>query len=125
MSDETLQQLQPSIKPAPDLAFEAAATATQDQSLDAGSVRTDESNSVQVDEPVNEPAPKPIEEPAEKPAPKPIEEPDKEPPLQEPDKDQGPDSGSSFADMLSAFEHEHSHRSETRQLRGTVVSLTA
>ncbi|MGB7265595.1 MAG: S1 RNA-binding domain-containing protein, partial [Terracidiphilus sp.] len=25
----------------------------------------------------------------------------------------------------SAFEHEHSHRSETRQLRGTVVSLTA
>jgi len=31
----------------------------------------------------------------------------------------------SFADALSAFEHEHTHRSETRQLQGTVVSLSA
>ena len=32
---------------------------------------------------------------------------------------------SSFAEALSAFEHEHSHRSESRQLQGTVVSLSA
>lgn len=38
--------------------------------------------------------------------------------------DQGLD-GQSFADALSAFEHEHTHRSETRQLQGTVVSLSA
>lgn len=31
----------------------------------------------------------------------------------------------SFGDLLSAFEHEHAHRTETRQLLGTVVSLTA
>ena len=53
-----------------------------------------------------------------------------------PDQDQDPDgqSGSaaaaeeateSFGDLLSAFEHEHRHRSETRQLQGAVVSLSA
>jgi small subunit ribosomal protein S1 len=31
----------------------------------------------------------------------------------------------SFADALSSFEHEHTHRSETRQLQGTVISLSA
>jgi small subunit ribosomal protein S1 len=31
----------------------------------------------------------------------------------------------SFGDLLSAFEHEHTHRSESRQLQGTVVSLSA
>jgi hypothetical protein len=35
------------------------------------------------------------------------------------------DGQSSFAEALSAFEHEHSHRSESRQLQGTVVSLSA
>ena len=33
--------------------------------------------------------------------------------------------GESFADALSAFERSHTHRAETRQLQGTVVSLTA
>jgi small subunit ribosomal protein S1 len=31
----------------------------------------------------------------------------------------------SFADMLSAFDREHTHRAATKQLEGTVVSLTA
>ncbi len=38
--------------------------------------------------------------------------------------DQGQD-GQSFADALSAFERSHTHRAATRQLQGTVVSLTA
>ncbi len=42
-----------------------------------------------------------------------------------PEQDQDLDGQPSFADALSAFEHEHSHRSETRQLQGTVVSLSA
>jgi len=33
--------------------------------------------------------------------------------------------GQSFGDLLSAFEREHTHRAETRQLQGTVVSLSA
>ncbi len=36
-----------------------------------------------------------------------------------------PEPTESFEDLLSAFEHEHTHRSETRQLQGTVVSLSA
>src|ERR1700728_1994048 len=31
----------------------------------------------------------------------------------------------SFADALQAFERSHTHRAETKQLQGTVVSLTA
>src|ERR1700691_5648109 len=31
----------------------------------------------------------------------------------------------SFADLLSAFDREHTHRAATKQLEGTVVSLTA
>jgi small subunit ribosomal protein S1 len=38
--------------------------------------------------------------------------------------DQGQD-GQSFGDLLSEFERSHSHRAETKQLEGTVVSLTA
>jgi small subunit ribosomal protein S1 len=38
--------------------------------------------------------------------------------------DERPD-GQSFADALSAFEQSHTHRAETRQLQGTVVSLSA
>jgi small subunit ribosomal protein S1 len=49
------------------------------------------------------------------------------------DEDQSPDAESapveepaeSFADALSAFERSHTHRAETKQLQGTVVSLTA
>ncbi len=35
------------------------------------------------------------------------------------------ESAESFADALSAFERSHTHRAETKQLQGTVVSLTA
>ena len=50
-----------------------------------------------------------------------------------PDEDQSPGAESapveepaeSFADALSAFERSHTHRAETKQLQGTVVSLTA
>ncbi|MGD1062085.1 MAG: S1 RNA-binding domain-containing protein, partial [Terracidiphilus sp.] len=42
-----------------------------------------------------------------------------------PVEDQGLDGQSSFGDLLSAFEREHTHRAESRQLLGTVVSLTA
>jgi small subunit ribosomal protein S1 len=40
-----------------------------------------------------------------------------------PDQSQGLD-GQSFADALSAFEREHTHRAETKQLQGTVISLS-
>ncbi|MGO8757088.1 MAG: S1 RNA-binding domain-containing protein [Terracidiphilus sp.] len=36
-----------------------------------------------------------------------------------------PEPDESFADALTAFEREHTHRAETRQLQGTVVSLSA
>ena len=39
--------------------------------------------------------------------------------------DQDLDGQSSFADALSAFERSHTHRAESKQLQGTVVSLTA
>ncbi|MGB8029076.1 MAG: S1 RNA-binding domain-containing protein [Terracidiphilus sp.] len=39
--------------------------------------------------------------------------------------DQDLDGHSSFADALQAFERSHTHRAETKQLQGTVVSLTA
>jgi small subunit ribosomal protein S1 len=41
-----------------------------------------------------------------------------------PVEDQDLDGKSSFADALSAFERSHTHRAETKQLEGTVVSLT-
>src|SRR5580658_2230526 len=41
-----------------------------------------------------------------------------------PVEDQELDGKSSFADALSAFERSHTHRAETKQLEGTVVSLT-
>ncbi len=36
-----------------------------------------------------------------------------------------PEPAESFADMLSAFDREHTHRAATKQLEGTVVSLSA
>jgi small subunit ribosomal protein S1 len=42
-----------------------------------------------------------------------------------PAEDQDLDSQPSFADALSAFERSHTHRAETKQLEGSVVSLTA
>jgi small subunit ribosomal protein S1 len=45
--------------------------------------------------------------------------------LAEPVQEQADEPTESFADMLSAFERSHSHRAATKQLEGTVVSLTA
>jgi small subunit ribosomal protein S1 len=42
-------------------------------------------------------------------------------PISEPE----PEPAESFADALSAFDREHTHRAVTKQLEGTVVSLTA
>jgi small subunit ribosomal protein S1 len=39
--------------------------------------------------------------------------------------EQSLDGESSFADLLSEFERSHTHRAETKQLQGTVVSLSA
>jgi small subunit ribosomal protein S1 len=47
-----------------------------------------------------------------------------ESPLSTPAEDRDLD-GQSFGDMLSAFEREHTHRAKTKQLEGTVVSLSA
>jgi small subunit ribosomal protein S1 len=44
-------------------------------------------------------------------------------PISEPEPE--PEPAESFADMLSAFDREHTHRAATKQLEGTVVSLTA
>src|SRR5208282_6135593 len=46
-------------------------------------------------------------------------------PTTAPAEEQDPDGQSSFAEMLSAFDREHTHRAKTKQLEGTVVSLTA
>src|SRR5580704_15545216 len=56
-----------------------------------------------------------------------------EPALTEPDQNDNLDSQSapieesaeSFADALQAFERSHTHRAESKQLQGTVISLTA
>jgi small subunit ribosomal protein S1 len=48
----------------------------------------------------------------------PIEE---QSPISEPE----PEPAESFADLLSAFDREHTHRAVTKQLEGTVVSLSA
>jgi small subunit ribosomal protein S1 len=45
--------------------------------------------------------------------------------LSTPAEDQDLDGESSFGDLLSAFEREHTHRAATKQLEGTVVSLSA
>ncbi len=127
----------------------------EDQRLDGQSEGSQHAPPVPAGDPAEEPAPKSIEEPTEKPAPGPIEEPKQEPtprPIEEPGEDQGPDGrsvrisnnapviektapaysaedqgldGESFADALSAFERSHTHRAATKQLEGTVVSLTA
>src|SRR5271165_1373379 len=36
-----------------------------------------------------------------------------------------PEPAESFADMLSAFDREHTHRAATKQLEGTVITLSA
>ena len=69
--------------------------------------------------PVAEAAPEPPANPAAAPAPRPIQAPIPEPEAEEPVE--------SFADMLSAFERTHTHKSEpgAKQLQGTVISLSA
>src|SRR5580693_5870490 len=51
--------------------------------------------------------------------------PSSEPTSTERAEEQGLDGQPSFADMLSAFDREHTHRAESKQLEGTVVSLSA
>jgi small subunit ribosomal protein S1 len=71
-------------------------------------------------EPATEQATEPVPEPIAAPAPpEPVAEPVPEPAEEEPTE--------SFADMLSEFEHSHSHKSEPgqRQLQGVVISLSA
>jgi small subunit ribosomal protein S1 len=62
-----------------------------------------------------EAAPEPVAKPAAAPVPEPAPEPVAEEPVE------------SFADMLSAFERTHTHKSEpgAKQLQGTVISLSA
>jgi small subunit ribosomal protein S1 len=69
----------------------------------------------QVPAPTPEAIPTPVIEAQPEPAPAPIEEPVPEEPEE------------SFADLLNAFERSHTHRSEpgSKQLQGTVVSLSA
>jgi small subunit ribosomal protein S1 len=59
-----------------------------------------------------------IPAPAESSSSAPIEE-------QKPSSEQEPETAESFADLLSAFDREHTHRAATKQLEGTVVSLSA
>ncbi|MGA2807312.1 MAG: S1 RNA-binding domain-containing protein, partial [Terracidiphilus sp.] len=68
-----------------------------------------------VPSPVVEAAPEPVAKPAAAPVPEPAPEPVAEEPVE------------SFADMLSAFERTHTHKSEpgAKQLQGTVISLSA
>lgn len=48
-----------------------------------------------------------------------------EPSSSMPSKDQDLDGEPSFGELLSAFDREHTHRAKSKQLEGTVVSLTA
>jgi len=64
------------------------------------------------EEPPSQPGPPPIDDPPATPDPAPIDEPPAAP--QE-----------SFADLLRDFERSHSHRAESKQLRGVVVSSSA
>ena len=67
--------------------------------------------------PVIDPEPDPVHAPIQEPEPAPA--PVKEPEPEEPEE--------SFADLLNAFERSHTHRAEpgSKQLQGTVVSLSA
>ena len=78
-----------------------------------------EAASEPIAEPVAESTAEPVAEPVAAPVAEPIAEPIAEPVAEEPTE--------SFADLLSAFERSHSHRSEpgSKQLAGTVVSVSA
>jgi small subunit ribosomal protein S1 len=97
MTDEILPPSEPS-------ASEPGAAPTEDQGLDVQPsavsaeipVPIESSSSASRDDPHLDGEPEPEPEPAE-----------------------------SFADMLSAFDREHTHRAATKQLEGTVVSLSA
>jgi small subunit ribosomal protein S1 len=75
-------------------------------------------------EPVAAPAPEPIPAPEPTPAPIAAKPPVAEPPAAEPIIEEPTES---FADLLSAFERSHSHKGEpgSKQLQGTVVSVSA
>jgi len=102
MADEIVSETQPSSEPAPESAAEPGTTPIEDESLvaqaasEAPTVSTEDQGPGGQPESIEEPVAEPIEEPTE-----------------------------SFADALSAFERSHTHRAETKQLQGTVVSLSA
>src|ERR1035437_5783695 len=74
--------------------------------------------------PSGDPPPRPIAEADPEPAPQPIPAPIPEPIAEEPPTEEPTES---FADLLSAFERSHSHKTEPgqRQLQGIVISLSA
>ena len=100
MTNDNLEPSQPTPEIAPEPATELIAAAPAP---------------TPVPEPVAQSAPAPAPKPAAEPAPQPIPEPVAEEPTE------------SFADLLSAFERSHSHKSEpgAKQLQGTVISLSA
>ncbi|MDR3750803.1 MAG: 30S ribosomal protein S1 [Terracidiphilus sp.] len=83
------------------------------------SLPTVETTPEAIAEPIAEVASEPIAAPIAEPVAAPLAEPIAEPVAEEPTE--------SFADLLSAFERSHSHKAEpgSRQLAGTVVSLSA
>jgi len=101
----------------------------------AASMPTEEVEPQQVSEPAPEPVTEPVREPepdsppAPEPEPpsKPIGDPAPEPaPVKEPPPEEE-EPTESFADALRDFERSHSHKSDTgqKQLKGTVISLSA
>lgn len=119
--------------------IEASFSAPWDNGLTPNFAMTDQTNPEIL--PTSEVASKPTAEPNEvqKPAaepetsradenPAPAAEPIAEPAAEEPAEDQGLD-GQSFADVLKAFESTHTHRAVSKegskQLEGTVISLSA
>jgi small subunit ribosomal protein S1 len=67
------------------------------------------------EEPPSQPNPPAIDDPPATPDPVPIDEPPAAP----------PEPQESFADLLKEFERSHSHRAESKQLQGVVVSVSA
>ena len=122
MTNDNPKESLPTPEPAPAPALESALEGTSEPAAAAIAVpealATPElvseaaaETAAQAPEPVAEPVTKAVAQPAQPAAP--VAEPD------EPEE--------SFADLLSAFEHSHSHRAEpgAKQLQGTVVSLSA
>ena len=103
MSDEIVPPIEP-ISTAPEPVAEPATTPAEDRAQRAEPIAAE----TPAPAPASEPATTPVEDQAPDGQPTEAEEP-----------------AESFADVLSAFERTHSHRAATKQLQGTVVSLSA